>query len=356
MKRHILQLRIVLFLSLNTLTFNVFSQDVTFTHFMQNPIYYNPAAVGIDQGMIISLNYRRALMYMPSKFETIAFGADQSLHDAGLKGMGGVGLFLTRNQEGDGSYSTTALGIPISARVMLTEKLKMQVGITPTFYQKSIDFGKLTFYDQYDPFYGLVSSTSIAAAQTSQDNGLQRINFFDFTIGVFGRYETDPTDQNNVKNDVFDFGFSVQHVPQPNQSFTGVKAKLPSKYSLMLRYSHVLETFGAQDASIQPVILLEKQAGMRDYITGVNFKYKTFNLAGFVRHDQNDLIKTTEAMMLVGTEFKLHERAFSSLQVNYSFSLLVRSANVNRNISNEVSLILHLPSIHHPKDPCSFYF
>src|ERR1035437_9365050 len=108
MKHHFIKRRITLFLLLNIIIFNGFSQDVTFSHFMQNPIYYNPAAVGIDQGLLVSLNYRRALMYMPSKFETIAFGLDQSLHDAGLRGMGGVGLYVTRNQEGEGNYSTTA--------------------------------------------------------------------------------------------------------------------------------------------------------------------------------------------------------------------------------------------------------
>jgi type IX secretion system PorP/SprF family membrane protein len=355
MKHVYIKRRVILFLIFSALTFKGLGQDVTFTHFMQNPIYYNPAAVGIDQGMLISLNYRRALMYLPSKFETIAFGLDQSLHDAGLKGMGGIGLYVTRNQEGEGNYSTTAIGIPISSRVILSEKLKVQVGITPTFYQKSIDFSQLVYFDQLDTYYGF-DSGKITSAQLSQTDGLQRINFFDFSIGIFGRYETDPTDQNNVKNDVFDFGFSVQHVPQPNQSFTGETSKLPSKYSLMLRYSHVLKTFGTDDTSIQPVVLLEKQSSMRNYITGINFKYKTFNMAGFVRHDQNKLLKTTEVLMLIGTEFKLYEKAFSSLQVNYSFNLLVHSANVNRNISNEVSLILHLPSLHHPKDPCDFYF
>lgn len=355
MKHHYIKLRITLFLILNILIFDGFSQDVTFSHFMQNPIYYNPAAVGIDQGLLVSLNYRRALMYMPSKFETIAFGLDQSLHDAGLRGMGGVGLYITRNQEGEGNYSTTAIGIPISSSVILSEKLKVQVGITPTFYQKSIDFGQLIFYNQLNPVYGFDASIP-SLSKLSQADGLQRINFFDFSIGIFGRYQTDPTDQVNVKNDVFDFGFSVQHVPQPNQSFIGVTSRLPSKYSLMLRYSHVLETFGFDDASVQPVVLLEKQSSMRNYITGINFKYKTFNMAGFVRHDQNELLKSTEVLMLIGTQFKLHEKAFSSLQINYSFNLLVHSANVNRNISNEVSLILHLPSLHHPKDPCSFYF
>jgi type IX secretion system PorP/SprF family membrane protein len=345
-------LAILSLLGLNMLGFQLYGQDVTFTHFMQNPIYYNPASVGIDQGLLISLNYRRALMYLPSKFETIAFGFDQSLHDTEIRGLGGVGLFLNRNQEGDGSYYTTSIGIPFSSRVVINDNLKFQIGIAPVIYQKSINFDKLVFYDQLDPYYGIV----VPKSQLSNLKSDQSVTFFDFHIGIFGRYESDPTDQSNVENNVFDFGFSIQHLPEPNQAFENVTAKLASKYSLMMRYSHVIATYGYQQASVQPLMLLEKQGSMEDIITGINFKYKTFSAGTYLRHEQNSLFQVTEIMMLIGTEFQLHERSFSSMQLNYSFDLLVPSKQVNRNVSNELSIILKLPSIHHPKDPCHFRF
>ena len=352
MKNQTIHLPSHLLLVLNLFCLQLYGQDVTFSHFMQNPIYYNPAAVGIDQGLLISLNYRRALMYLPSKFETIAVGLDQSLHDTEIRGLGGVGLFMTRNQEGDGNYSTTSLGIPISSRVIINDKLKLQLGIAPVIYQKSIDFDKLVFFDQLNPYYGIVTPKSDLSLLTSS----QRVTFFDFHIGIFGRYETDPSDQSNVRNDVFDFGFSIQHLPEPNQSFEHLTAKLPSKYTVMMRYSHVIATYGYQDASIQPLLLLEKQGSMKNIITGINLKYKTFSAAGYMRHEQNSLLNVTELLMLLGTEFQLHEGAFSTIQINYSFDLLVHSSQVNKNITNELSLILKLPSIHHPKSPCNFRF
>jgi type IX secretion system PorP/SprF family membrane protein len=352
MKTSTKSLSILSLLVLNIIGFQLYGQDVTFTHFMQNPIYYNPASVGIDQGLLISMNYRRALMYLPSKFETIAVGLDQSLHDTEIRGLGGVGLFLNRNQEGDGNYYTTSLGIPFSSRVVINDNLKFQIGIAPVIYQKSINFDKLVFFDQIDPYYGVIVPKSQLSLLTSN----QTVTFFDFHIGIFGRYESDPTDQSNVKNNVYDFGFSIQHLPEPNQAFENVTAKLASKYSLMMRYSHVMATYGYQQASVQPLLLLEKQGSMEDIITGINFKYKTFSAGTYLRHEQNSLFQVTEMMMLIGTEFQLHERSFSSMQLNYSFDLLVPSKQVNRNVSNELSIILKLPSILHPKDPCHFRF
>jgi len=352
MKKLTRRLSILFLLILNLFAFQLYGQDVTFTHFLQSPIYYNPASVGIDQGLLVSLNYRKALMYMPSNFETIAVGFDQSLHDTEIKGLGGVGMFLTRNQEGNGNYSTTAVGLPFSTRVIVNENLKFQVGVAPVIYQKSLNFDNMVFFDQLNPYYGVVVKKSQLSLLTSN----QTVTFFDFHIGIFGRYESDPTDQSNVHNNVFDFGFSIQHLPEPNQAFEGVVAKLDSKYSLMLRYSHVLATYDYQQASIQPVIMLEKQGSMEDIITGINSKYKTFSLGLYARHEQNSLLNATEVMMLIGTEFQLHERSFSSMQLNYSFDLLVPSKQVNRNVSNELSIILKLPSIHHPRDPCHFRF
>jgi type IX secretion system PorP/SprF family membrane protein len=352
MKKLTRRLLFIILLILNLSGFKLYGQDVTFTHFLQNPIYYNPASVGIDQGLLVSLNYRKALMYLPSSFETIAFGMDQSLHDTDIRGLGGVGLFLTRNQEGDETYNTTALGIPFASRIIVNDNLKFQVGIAPVIYQKSINFDNLVFYDQLQ-YYG----APLPQSSLSSPNLKHTVTFFDFHIGIFGRYETDPTDQSYEKNNVFDFGFSIQHLPEPNQAFDPtVTAKLDSKYSLMMRYSHVVASFGYQDASIQPLMLLEKQGSMEDIITGINFKYKTFSLGTYARHEQNSPMNITELMMLIGTEFKLHEGSLTSIQLNYSFDLLVQSQQVNKNISNEVSIILKLPSILHPKDPCHFRF
>ena len=72
-------------------------------------------------------------------------------------------------------------------------------------------------------------------------------------------------------------------------------------------------------------MLLEKQGSMENIITGINFKYKNFSAGGYMRHEQNSLMNVTELMMLLGTEFKLHEGAFSTMQINYSFDLLVQS-------------------------------
>jgi type IX secretion system PorP/SprF family membrane protein len=343
-------LTLVLFLF--SISINAKAQDVTFTHFLYNPIYFNPAAVGIDQGFLMSLNYRRAMMFIPSKFETYAFGAGQSLHDLDIKGLGGIGFFMQKNQEGAGKLSTISVGLPFSARVPLNENYTLQFGIAPVFYQKYIDWSRVLLGNQLDPFYGVVPPQSAALPPTT----LQNVTFFDFHFGLMLRYESDPSFQSNVKKDAFDIGISVQHLPEPNQSFFRETSKLPARYIVMARYSKSIGNRLIEDGHIQPVLLYERQGPMQDFVAGVNLTGSNINLGTFIRKDDNELLKITELVLLAGIQFPINNDYFSKLHINYSFDYSLNSSKVRGNATQEISLIFQLPSLHRRRSPCQMYF
>ena len=330
----------------------VVAQDVTFSQFLYSPSYYNPAATGIDRGLLGTINYRRALTYLPSKFETYAVGLDQSLHDTELKGLGGAGLFVVNNQEGEGSLNTLAFGVPISARVELTEQWVLQAGVAPVIYQKTINWDHLIFGDQLNPYYGIVLPKSEAALL----NAAPSISFFDFDVGLWARWESDPSQQSNVMNDVFDFGVSIQHIPEPNQSFFMEKSKLPSKYVVMARYSHTIDDYRLMSSKLQPVFLYEKQGTMQDFVLGVNYARPGFNVGGFFRREQNSILKFAELIFLTGVDVNLNNDMLSTVRLNYSVDFTLVSNKKKGNFSHEVSLIFHLPSVFRTKSPCKMYF
>ena len=330
----------------------VHAQDVTFSQFLYSPSYYNPAATGIERGLLGTINYRRALMYLPSRFETYAVGLDQSIHDTDIKGIGGVGLFVVNNQEGEGSLNTLALGIPFSGRVDLTDHWTLQAGVAPVLYQKTINWDHLIFGDQLNPYYGIVMPRSEVTLQ----NAAPSIAFFDFDVGLWARWESDPSFQANVFNDVFDIGISVQHIPEPNQSFFMEKSKLPSKYILMARYSHSISDYRMVDSKIQPVFMFEKQGTMQDFVAGVNYARPGFNVGGFFRREQNSLLTFSELIFLTGVDVSLNSDMLSSVRINYSVDVTMVNSKRKGNLSHEVSLIFHLPSLHRAKSPCKMYF
>ena len=330
----------------------IIAQDVTFSQFLYSPSYYNPAAAGIDRGLLGTLNFRRAMMYMPAKFESYAAGIDQSLHDTELKGLGGAGIFIINNKEGEGSLNTMAVGLPLSGRVELTDKWTLQAGVAPVFYQKTIIWDNLIFGDQLNPYYGVVLPKSEAAYL----DAAPRINFFDFDVGLWARWESDPSLQSNVMNDVFDIGISIQHIPEPNQSFFMEKSKLPSKYVLMARYSHTISDYRLMDSKIQPVFLYEKQGSMQDFVVGVNYTRPGFNVGGFFRREQNSILKFAQLIFLTGVEVNLNNDMLSTLRINYSVDFTMASNKKKGNLTHEVSLIFHLPSFFRTQSPCKMYF
>lgn len=327
-------------------------QDITFSQFIYNPIYLNPAACGIERGLRASINYHRELALSSSKFETIGVSVDQSLHDLDIRGLGGTGLFLTKTQEGDGRLNAITFGIPFAARTELSSNWVMQAGIAPVLYEKYIDWGKLVFGDQIDPYYGVVFPT----AQTNLTNARNNILFFDFHVGLWARYETDPSNQVNADNDVFDIGISAQHVPEPNQSFFFQNSKLPARVTLMARYSKNLSKRQFHSSKLQPFLLFEKQSSMQDYAIGANYIYDGLNVGAYIRKQQNSLMKVTEMILMGGVEFPFREDLFSSIRINYSCSLILKQTYVRPNLSPELSIILKLPSIYRKESPCQMYF
>jgi type IX secretion system PorP/SprF family membrane protein len=347
MKSKLLSLLILLSFSINTK-----AQDVTFTHFLYNPIYFNPAVAGMDQGFLMSLNYRRAMMMIPSKFETYAFGASQSLHDLDIKGLGGVGFFMEKNQEGADALSTISVGLPFAARVQLSENFLLQLGIAPVLYQKYINWDKVILGNQLDPQLG-VTSPLVPNIPSGYYN---TATFFDFHMGLMLRYESDPTFQSNVNKDVFDFGISVQHLPEPDQNFSSTPSKLPARYILMMRYSKSIGNRILNDGHIQPVLMYENQGPMKDFVAGINLEGSNINVGTFIRKDQFQSVKISELVFLAGIKFPINSDFFSKLHINYSFDYSLNPSKVKGDASQEVSLIFQLPSIHRRRSPCQMYF
>ena len=135
---------------------------------------------------------------MPSTFETYAVGAGQSLYDTGIRGLGGIGCFVVKNQEGENKFNTISMGIPFSARVPLNENFTLQVGIAPVIYQKYVDWGSVLLGNQLDKFEGLLL---IPQSTTSVSEASPRVTFFDFHLGMLLRWESDPSDNANARKD-----------------------------------------------------------------------------------------------------------------------------------------------------------
>ena len=133
---------------------SVSAQDPEFTQFYANPIYLNPAFAGTNMCPRVNINWRNQWPGISATFITYSASFDQ--HSESLHG--GLGLLVTTDQAAN-SLQTSRVSGMYSYQLKLYRKFSVRLGMEATFFQKTLDWSKLTFGDMIDPRRGFVLQT-----------------------------------------------------------------------------------------------------------------------------------------------------------------------------------------------------
>ena len=248
-KRFTIVVVAMLFLGLSQ---SVKAQDPEFTQFYANPLYLNPAFAGSARCPRICLNYRNEWPAISGTFVTYSASYDQAVDAL----SGGLGLLVTSDQAGQGTINTTNFSGIYAYQLNVTREFSIRVGFQATYEEKSIDWSKLTFGDMIDPTRGFVYTTHTVP-------GANSINNVDFSTGILGFSKT------------YFFGFAVDHLTQPNESFLqGANVSpLPMKFTghagAIIPVGNDLGS--GNQAFISPNILFQKQQDFQQLNLGLYF-------------------------------------------------------------------------------------
>ena len=230
-------------------TLSVFAQDPQFTQFYANPLYLNPAFAGTARCPRVSLNYRNQWPALSGTFVTTSASYDQDVR--GL--MGGLGLLVTSDQAGKGTLNTTTVSGIYSYTQAISRKFSLKAGFEATYFQKSLDWSKLTFGDQIDPRQGFIYATNDVPRGGSVSNA-------DFSAGLLGY------------TDIFFVGFAANHLTEPNESLIVGTSKLPLKITAHAGASIPLGMrgkYGEPKTKLSPNILYQQQGAFRQLNLGM---------------------------------------------------------------------------------------
>ncbi len=220
---------------------SLFAQDPQFTQFYANPLYLNPAFAGSARCPRVILNYRNQWPNIAGTYVTYSASYDQ--HVDAL--AGGLGLLVTSDKAGRGILSTTNVSAIYSYQLNITRSFSMKFGVQATYFQKSIDWTKLTFGDMIDARRGFIYNTTETGASSKSG--------FDVSAGVlaYSKY--------------YFVGFAANHLTQPDESFVGPASKLPIKYTVHLGATLPIN----EGLNISPNILYQKQQDFQQLNLGV---------------------------------------------------------------------------------------
>ncbi|TXB63665.1 type IX secretion system membrane protein PorP/SprF [Vicingus serpentipes] len=302
------------------LSISIFSnaQDPQFSQYYAASLYLNPAFTGnTDVGRFSGI-YRKQWASIPGAFNSYSFSYDHNLSNYNS----GIGIIATQDKSGSGGLKFTNIGGLYSYALPINRKLFVKAGIKYSYTFRGIDKNELLFADQI---------IRDGANETVENFSDQRISYFDGSTG-FLLYSSE-----------FWFGFSFDHLTQPEQSLISGKTKLPLKTSIHGGYKFLIdEGYGDDEGSnIMVTFNYKKQQYWNQLDLGVYYNKNVLVLGAWYRgipFIKNYSISDNDAIVLLAG---IDNKGF---KFAYSYDITLSKLEINNSGgSHELSLIYEYP-------------
>ncbi len=306
----------------------VFAQDPQFSQFYANPIYTNPAFAGssrVGRGVI---NYRSQWPGISGTFRTFSVSYDE--HYDAING--GLGFSITGDEAGVGTMRTFSGNAMYSYQIIISKKVTIRAALQGGYFQKSVDFNKLSFYDQIVKGQGIVYPTQELPPANP-------IYYYNVSAGMV------------VYTNNFYGGFAVHNMNEPIVSFypnAENKNQSEAIMHLQKRYTGhaggVIPLTRSRDASkasnLWPNVLYMQQGSATQLNLGMYYNHGA--LIGGMYFRQNASYNSDAIILLAG--FRLEKMRFG-----FSYDATVSDARPGARQSYEISIAFELGKRTHKK-------
>lgn len=280
------------------------AQDPEFTQFYANPLYLNPALAGNKICPRVNVNYRVQWPNVYGTYSTIGLSMDRLVHSV----KGGVGLMVMQDRAAQGTLNTTGIGLIYAPMIKPTRRTSITFAIQAGWWQKAVNWSKLTFGDMIDPRDGFIYETNeLPPTDATKGN-------FDLGAGMV------------FTNEYVFVGAAVHHILEQNESFLEGTSPLPRKYTVHAGGIIPLNKNNryADESYISPNILYRQQGNFRQLNLGMYFK-KGQIVGGLWYRGQDAFI------MLLGLEA-------DKFRIGYSYDVTVSKLTNATAGAHEISL------------------
>ncbi len=278
------------------------AQDPEFTQFYANPLYLNPALAGNKICPRINVNYRVQWPNIYGTYVTTGLSIDRLVHSV----KGGVGLVVVQDRAAQGTLNTTGVGLIYAPVVPISKKSSVSFAIQAGWWQKAVNWSKLTFGDMIDEQRGFISNTNEVPPVNA------KVGNFDLGAGMV-----------YTSSYVF-VGAAVHHILQQNESFLGGSSPLPRKYTVHAGGLIPLGNQHESESYISPNVMYRQQGDFKQLNLGMYFKKDA--IVGGLWYRGNDSF-----IMLLGVEA-------GCFRLGYSYDVTVSKLTNATAGSHEISL------------------
>lgn len=258
------------------------AQDLHFSQYFNAPLLVNPANTGFmpDGDVRIGINYRNQWANVGTPYKTTSVFADvQAFNNRFENGWVGIGAAILKDVAGTGNLTSTRVFGSVAYHQSIGFGSLLSVGFNFNWNNKSIDFSKLTFDNQWTGKFFDINIPSGEAFATNQ------INYFGLGAGINYAYFPNANAYLNV-------GYSLGNINRPSESFfdnQNIDTRISMRHTVFLNGSFKLD-----DAWIlNPNVYYSNMASSTEIVAGLNAQR---NLSG----DGN-------TQLLVGAYYRLED-------------------------------------------------
>lgn len=237
------------------------AQDNYFAQYNTSKTNTNPAFTGSDSTFVLS-SATTFQFPIKEKDNKLFFSADNYFRRL----RGGLGINYSRESDGGGILITSRINFAYAPHFeFFNHRLVFQPAISVGYFQRTIDWSKLSFGDMIDEKSGFVYNTTEVMNLDTKSN-------VDFSAGML------------LYTKRFYGGIAVHHFTQPDEGLLS-PSKLPARITF-----HTGVNLTAGSFTISPNVLYQKQQDFSMFIVGVSARYKW--LVAGIALDGNGIIST----------------------------------------------------------------
>ncbi len=317
--------------------FSLRAQDPSYSQFLVNKVYLNPALAGSESGLSISSIYRNQWSGLPDAFNTMSLAVEfQS-----PKLSSGFGMQFMRDVSGDAALTTTSVGFTYAYIVRLTKTMNLHFGVGGNYSSQAIDGSRLIFSDQLHELDGVVG-------ESNSNIPSEKISYFDLDAGLLMRFAL-KIGKTDIHNSV---GFAMHHITQPEASFQNQDTRIPMRYALhygsMIPIGHNL-TKSRSSFYISPVFKWETQHKASISTAGSFFMFNPIYVGLFYQF--NNFVDGYDSRTLIfNGGFSSTIKDVMEFIVGYSYDFNITGISVNGQGAHEVSLKLNFEDLNFMSD------
>ena len=275
-------------------------QDVHFTQYFTSPLTLNPAMTGlVPDDIRVAADYRTqwsSVSNTPYMTGTISYDMavlKNKLPEGDAIGLGLMGLY---DKSGTGGLTNTTVGLSFAYHKGFGRERDqhLSVGFQGYLVQKTIDFQKLTFEDQFD------ASTGGTPYPTHENFSNADLTYPDYNLGIM--YSGKIRDHATCY-----FGFSYYHLTQPVETFLNDPVHpIHSRYTGYLGGSFDLNENTVLNASA----LYQSQAGATEVLVG--------GAVGFILNPGHDLDYQKNTVFYLGAWYRNNDAISPYIALEWS--------------------------------------